>query len=57
MTGGKPPVVKKSWELSQLRVPVLRSERLIAEAGDSSGTQRKGNAAVESCYQATASED
>jgi hypothetical protein len=26
---------------SQLRVAVVRSEKLIAEAGDSSGTQRK----------------
>jgi hypothetical protein len=28
----------------QLRVAVLRSEKLVAEARDSSGTQRKGNA-------------
>jgi hypothetical protein len=29
-------------QLSQLRVTVVRSEKLGAEAGDSSGTQRKG---------------
>jgi hypothetical protein len=28
---------------SQLRVPDVRSEQLVAEAGYSSGTQRKGN--------------
>jgi hypothetical protein len=28
---------------SQLRVAVVRSEKLVAEARDSSGTQRKGN--------------
>jgi hypothetical protein len=27
----------------QLRVAVVRSEKLVAEAGDSSGIQRKGN--------------
>jgi hypothetical protein len=27
----------------QLRVAVVRSEKLVAEAADSSGTQRKGN--------------
>jgi hypothetical protein len=31
--------------------------KLVAEAGDSSGTQRKGTSAVGSGYQATASED
>jgi hypothetical protein len=29
--------------LSQLRVAVVRREKLVAEVGDSSGTQRKGN--------------
>jgi hypothetical protein len=29
--------------LSQLRVTVVRREKLVAEVGDSSGTQRKGN--------------
>jgi hypothetical protein len=29
--------------VSQLRVAVVRSEKLVAEAGDSSGTQRKGS--------------
>jgi hypothetical protein len=38
---------------SQLRVAVVRSKKLVAEAGDSSGTQRKGNVS----YQATASGD
>jgi hypothetical protein len=28
---------------SQLRAAVVRSEKLVSEAGDSSGTQRKGN--------------
>jgi hypothetical protein len=32
-------------------------EKLVAEAGDSSGTQKKGMSAVESRYRATASED
>jgi hypothetical protein len=36
-----------------LSVAVVRSKKLVAEAGDSSGTQRKGNVR----YQATASED
>jgi hypothetical protein len=31
-------------------------EKLVAEAGDSSGTQRKGNVHIESRYRATASE-
>jgi hypothetical protein len=30
-------------QLSQLRVAAVRSEKLVAEAGDSSETQRKGN--------------
>jgi hypothetical protein len=30
-------------DLSQLGVSVVRSEKLVAETGDSSGTQRKGN--------------
>jgi hypothetical protein len=30
-------------ELSQLRVAVVRSEKLVAEAEEISGTQRKGN--------------
>jgi hypothetical protein len=29
--------------LSQLRVAVVRNEKLVAEVGNSSGTQRKGN--------------
>jgi hypothetical protein len=29
--------------LSQFRVAVVRSKKLVAEAGDSSGTQRKRN--------------
>jgi hypothetical protein len=32
----------RGW-LSQLRVAVVRSEKLVAEVGDSSGTQRKGD--------------
>jgi hypothetical protein len=42
---------------SHLRVTVVTSEELVAEAGDISGYQRKGTSAVESRYQATASED
>jgi hypothetical protein len=38
-----------------LSVSVVRSEILVAGAGDSSGTQRMST--VESLYQATASED
>jgi hypothetical protein len=30
-------------QLSRLRVAAVRSKKLVAEAGDSSGTQRKGN--------------
>jgi hypothetical protein len=26
-----------------MRIAIVRSEKLVAEAGDSSGTQRKGN--------------
>jgi hypothetical protein len=33
-------LIVKLW-LSQLRVTVTRSEKLVAEARDSSGTQRK----------------
>jgi hypothetical protein len=36
---------------------VERSEKLVAEAGESSGTQRRGKSAVGNHYQATASED
>jgi hypothetical protein len=32
-------------------------EKLIAEAGNRSGTQRRGMSAVGNCYQAMASED
>jgi hypothetical protein len=32
-------------------------EKLVAEAGESSGTQRKVNICIGSCYQATSSED
>jgi hypothetical protein len=39
-----------------LRVEVVRSEKLVAEAGDSSGTQRKGKSDVGRSYQATAVE-
>jgi hypothetical protein len=35
----------------------VRSEKLVAEAGDSSGAQRKGTFGFGSRYQATASED
>jgi hypothetical protein len=41
----------------QMSVSVVRNEKLVAEAGDSSGIQRKGNVRLESRYQATASED
>jgi hypothetical protein len=40
-----------------LRVAVVRSEKLVVEAGDTSGTQRKRTFAVGSRYQAEASED
>jgi hypothetical protein len=39
--------VKTDWDielsLSQLRVAVMRTEKLVAEIGGSSGTQMKGN--------------
>jgi hypothetical protein len=57
---GKPPVIQLLWVetgLSQLRFAAVRSEKLVAEAGDSPGTQRKGNVQRWSRYQATASED
>jgi hypothetical protein len=47
-------------ELDNLWVSAVVScccEKLVAEAGDSSGTQRKGNVRRCSRYQATASED
>jgi hypothetical protein len=34
-------------QLSQLRAAVVRSEKMVAEAGDSLGTQRKGNITLE----------
>jgi hypothetical protein len=34
-----------------------RGEKLVAEAGDSSGTRGRGTSALESRYQETASED
>jgi hypothetical protein len=40
-----------------LRVAVVRSEKLVVEAGDSLGTQKKGTSAVGSLYQVTANED
>jgi hypothetical protein len=43
--------------LSHLRAAVVRSEKHVAEAGDSSGTQRKGTSTVGGRYQATVSED
>jgi hypothetical protein len=44
------------WELSQLRVPMSRSEKLVAEAGENSGIRGRRTSAVGSRYQATASE-
>jgi hypothetical protein len=41
--------------MCQLGVAVVRSEKLVAEAGDSSGTQRKNSA--ERRYQAKARKD
>jgi hypothetical protein len=35
-------VEERPW-LSQFRVAIVRSEKLVAEAGDSSGTKRKEN--------------
>jgi hypothetical protein len=49
-------LILSCWS-SRLRVAVVRSEQLVAEAGGSLGTQRKGMSAVGSRYQATASED
>jgi hypothetical protein len=40
-----------------LSVAVVRSEKLVAEAEESWGTQRKENGAVRNHYQATAIED
>jgi hypothetical protein len=58
LIGGKLPVVKVTLTLTlTLRVAVVRSEKLVAETGGSSGTQRKGNVHRWSCYQATATED
>jgi hypothetical protein len=37
------PGAEERPQLSQLRVSVVRSEKLAAEAGESSGTQRKRN--------------
>jgi hypothetical protein len=35
----------------------VRREKLVAEAGDSSGTRVRGSSAVENRYQATANEN
>jgi hypothetical protein len=43
--------------LSQLGVAVVRSEKLVTEARDSSEAQRSRPTAVQSHYKATASED
>jgi hypothetical protein len=44
--------------LNQLRVAVVRSEKLVAEAGGQFGNpEERGTSAVESHYQETASED
>jgi hypothetical protein len=40
-----------------LRTAVVRRGKMVAEAGDSYGTQRRKNVIVESRYQATASKD
>jgi hypothetical protein len=50
-------LTKKEKMFSQLRVAVVRSEQLVAETGESSGTQRKRDVRLGSRYQATASED
>jgi hypothetical protein len=56
-------VNRHSWNnsescwLSRLGAAVVRSEKLIAEAGENLGTQRKGNVHRWSRYQATANED
>jgi hypothetical protein len=44
-----------NWK-SQLRAAVVKFGRLIAEAGDRGGTQRRGTSAFESRYQRTTSE-
>jgi hypothetical protein len=42
----------------RVRVAVVRSEKLAAEAGDTSGTlEERGTSAFESRYQATANAD
>jgi hypothetical protein len=43
--------------LSQFRVTVERSENLVAEAGENSGTHSKGNIVVGSHYKAMARGD
>jgi hypothetical protein len=43
--------------LSQLRVAIVISEKLVVEAEDSSGTRGRGTSAFESRYQATASDN
>jgi hypothetical protein len=40
-----------------LRFAVVRSKKLVAKAGEISGTQRKRNVRFGSSYQVTASED
>jgi hypothetical protein len=45
------------FRLSQLRVAVMKNEKLIAEAQDSARTQRREMFTLGSCYQATAIED
>jgi hypothetical protein len=39
-----------------MRVAGVRSKKMVAEAGDSSGTKRKGKSTVGSHYEATARE-
>jgi hypothetical protein len=38
-----PAAIDQTEFFSQLRGAVVRSEKLVAETGDSSGTQRKGD--------------
>jgi hypothetical protein len=38
-------------------IAVVRSEKLVVEAGESSGTQRKENVSIGIHYQTTANED
>jgi hypothetical protein len=45
------------WELNQLGVPVVRSEKLVAETGPVREFKGRITSAVGSRYQATASED